>query len=252
MIARDQFYAPDDGPPKQGDILLAGVARLVAVETYTPPAWLALDAYPHTVAKGGRTGNDIRLRIGPALVLTTSHDCHFDKEWNRRVRQLVKAGVEQQEAERQAEEDQTLDRAFMASPLVNPDDLGGDRRQLMAGKYLGYFPIPASEDGLIPETVADLTYRVTLDRLDVVRIACISPAAQTILRYSLASLDALRSPKVGFDLEAVIGQRIERVESNSSNPLEVELHLENGETIKLLKQPGGPEPGPARTRGPGQ
>ena len=187
MIARDQFYAPDNGPPKQGDVLLAGVARLVGVE-----------------------------------------------------------------AERQAEEDQTLDRAFMASPLISPDDVGVDRRQLMDGKILGYFPIPESEDGLIPETVADLTYRVTLDRLDVVRIACISPSAQTILRYLLARLDALRSPTIGFDLEAVIGQRIEHVESNSSNPLEVELYLKNGETIKPLKQPGGPEPGLARTRGPGQ
>lgn len=252
MIARDQFYVPDDGPPKQGDILLAGVARLVAVDAYTPRAWLPLDVYTHAVASGGLTGNDIRLRIGPALVLTTSHDCHFDKEWNRRVRQLVKGGVDQQEAERIAEEDPTLDRAFVASPLISPDDLGVDRRQLMDGKVLGYFPIPASEDGLIPETVADLTYRVTLDRLDVVRIACISLEAQTILRYSLARLDALRSPTVGFDLEAVIGQRIERVESSSSNPLEVDLYLENSEIVRLLKQPGGPEPGPARTRGPGQ
>ena len=118
MIARDQFYVPDDGPPKQGDILLAGVARLVAVDAYTPRAWLPLDVYTHAVASGGLTGNDIRLRIGPALVLTTSHDCHFDKEWNRRVRQLVKGGVDQQEAERIAEEDPTLDRAFMAAPSL--------------------------------------------------------------------------------------------------------------------------------------
>lgn len=251
MISADQFYVANEGAPKQGDILLAGVARLVASEKFTPGAWQALDAHDIAIPGARPQGDDLRLSAGPALVLATSHDCHFDKEWNRRRQKLMREGIGEDEANRQAESDVSLDRTFNASPLVPPADLCLDIRQLMAGKILGYFPVPASGDGLVPEAVADLTYKVTLDRLDVVRVACIAPDAQTKLRYALARLDALRAPSVGFDVESVIGHRIERVTSSGPNPLVVELHLESGDTITLLKQPGGPEPGPARTRPPG-
>lgn len=252
MIAADQFYAANDGPPKQGDILLAGVTRLVAAEKFTPLAWRELDAHDVVVAEARQGGEDLRLSVGEALVLATSHDCHFDKEWNRRRRKLIKEGVDELEADRQAEADASLDRTFSASPLVHADDLGLDIRQLLAGRIVGYFPVPASDDSLVPQTIADLTYRVTLDRLDVVRVACMMPEAQAELRYALARLDALRAPTVGFEFEAVIGQRIEHVTTSGTNPLVIELHLEGGGKIELLKQPGGPEPGPARTRPPGQ
>jgi hypothetical protein len=251
VISADQLYVANDGPPKQGDILLAGVARLVAAEKFTPPAWRPLDVHDVVIESGGQGGNDLQLCAGPALVLATSHDCHFDKEWNRRRRELVKAGVEEQEAGRLAEADTSLDRTFNASPLVDPGELSTDRRQLMDGKIVGYYPVPASADGLVPEAVADLTYRVTLDRLDVVRVACISPEGQAGLRYALARLDALRAPSIGFEIEAVVGRPIERVAFPKANPLVIELHLEGGDTIELLQQPGGPGPGLARTQPPG-
>jgi hypothetical protein len=56
----------------------------------------------------------------------------------------------------------------------------------------------------VPEAVVDLTYRVTLDRLDIVRVTSVGKEARSQLRYSLARLDALRAPSVGFDLEAVV------------------------------------------------
>ncbi len=251
MIPADQFYAPADGPPQQGDILLAGVARLVAEDRFTPPQWSPLDAYDVTVSSTGAVNGEIRLATGPALVMVTSHDCHFDKDWNRRRSALIKDGVAEADAERLADEDASLDRTFTASPLLRPDDLQVDRGNLMAGRVLGYLPVPPSADGLVPEAVVDLTYRVTLDRLDIVRVASVSAAARGQLRYALTRLDSLRAVTVGFEIEAVVGRHIEAVTFLSSNPLLVRLELDDGSVIELLQQPTDPGEGPARPAPPG-
>jgi hypothetical protein len=251
VIAADAFYVPAEGPPKQGDILLAGVARMVAEDRFTPPQWARLDAYDITVPAPGGGHPDLRLTAGPALVMVTSHDCHFDKEWNRRRSQLIKKGVPPAEAERSASEDTSLDRAFTACPLLRPEELDVDRGNLVAGKLLGYLPVPASADGLVPEAVVDLTYRVTLDRLDVVRVGSISAAARAQLRYALTRLDSLRAVTVGFEIEAVVGKHIETVSFPASNPLLVRLGLDDGSTIELLQQPADPDEGPARAAPPG-
>ena len=251
MIAPDAFYVPADGPPQQGDILLAGVARLVAEDRFTPPQWSGLDAYDVTVASPSGEHDELRLAAGPALVMVTSHDCHFDKEWNRRRAALIKDGVPEAEADRLAGEDLSLDRAFTASPLLRPDDLAVDRGNLMAGKVVGYLPVPASIDGLVPEAVVDLTYRVTLDRLDIVRVASISAAARAQLRYALTRLDSLRAVAVGFEIEAVLGRHIESVSFPTSNPLLVRLELDDGSAIELVQQPTDPGEGPARAAPPG-
>jgi hypothetical protein len=251
MSAAD-FYAPNLGPIRQGDILLAGVARLVADDRFTPSAWGRLDAFDVSVAGARHDGGDLLLTSGPALVMATSHDCHLDKDWNRRRNSLIKAGVSEDEAEAAAEGDQSLDRAFNASPLIYPEEPGLDRGNLMAGKILGYLPVPASDDGLIPESIVDLSYRVTLDRLDVARVACVSDVVRGQLRYALVSLDTLRARALGFEVEAVVGRRIDDVTIPAANPLLVQLKLEDGDTIELLQQPAEPETGPARTRPPGR
>lgn len=251
MIHSRDFYAGTDGPPQQGDILLAGVSRLVAEDRYTPPQWSPLDAFDVTIPGRSDDAPDLRLAAGTSLVMVTSHDCHFDKEWNRRRSQLIKSGLTEEAAGREASEDPTLDRTFTASPLLRPDNLDVDRGNLMAGRMLGYLPVPASADGLIPEAVVDLTYRVTLDRLDIVRLACLSPAARAQLRHALARLDALRSVSVGFEIEAVVGRHIASVTFPSANPLTVRLHLDDGTTIELLQQPSDPTRGPAREAPPG-
>ena len=250
MISAAEFYAPDAGPLKQGDVLLAGVARLVADDRFTPTAWGRLDAFDVTIAGARHDAGDLSLASGPALVMVTSHDCHFDKDWNRRRTALIKAGASEEEAERVVEDDESLDRTFNGSPLIYPDELGLDRGNLMGGKMVGYLPVPAHDDGLVPESVVDLTYKVTLDRLDVVRVACVSDVARAQLRYALARLDSLRAPSLGFEIEAVVGRQIEKVTISKPNPLLVRLQLEGGDTIELLQQPGEPAPGPARTRPP--
>lgn len=252
MIPADAFYVAADGPPRQGDVLLAGVARLVGPDRFTPKQWTDLDVHDVRITSSGPSGSpesssgELRLAAGPALVMVTSHDCHFDKEWNRRRSALVKEGVEPAEAERRAAEDETLDRTFTASPLLRPGDLDVDRGNLMAGKVVGYLPVPASADGLVPEAVVDLTYRVTLDRLDIVRVASISNLAQAELRYALARLDSLRAVALGFEIESVVGRQIDKVEIPSQNPLAVYLHLDDGSTIELLQPPADPAPAPGR------
>ena len=249
MIPADEFFEDNAGPPRQGDILLAGVARLVAEDRYTPQAWVSLDAADVTVDLPN-LDDPLRLATGPALVMVTSHDCHFDKEWNRLRNSLIKRGLDGDAATRTADDNETLDRTFTASPLVIPSDLALDRGNLMAGRVVGYLPVPASPDGLVPEAVVDLTYRATLDRLDIVRVTCISWTARARLRYALARLDSLRATTVGFELEAVVGRHIEQVSFPKQQPLSVRLHLDDGHHIDLLQQPAELTDGPAR-RAPG-
>ena len=251
MIPAERFYLDGLGPPRQGDILLAGVSRLVADDRFSPPAWDRLDSHDIT-AHGARDGSDLWLETGAALVMVTSHDCHFDKEWNQRVRSLIREGVDEREAQRIAEADQTLDRTFNASPLVYPDEVNRDRGNLMTGRIVGYLPVPASLDGVIPEAVVDLTYRVTLDRLDVVPVKAISAEPRMQLRYALAQLDTLRATAAGFELERVVGRHIERVSFPRERPLFVRLHLDDGSEIDLLQPAAEPDDeAPGRTLPPG-
>lgn len=247
MIAPERFYTAKEGPPKQADILSAGVSRLIAPDRFTPSAWDALDEHHLQVAGEGPSRPPLNLATGHALVMVTSHDCHFDKEWNRRVRQLMKDGYDEAEASDLAEADETLDRTFTASPLLDPADVDVDRGNLMAGRVLGYLPVPASDAGLVPEAVVDLTYRCTLDRMDIARLACVSNEVRAQLRFALARLDSLRSPEIGFRIEEVLGKEISDVVIPKSNPLVVEFHFGDGTTIKLLQRPGEPGPGPGGT-----
>ena len=249
MTDAADFFTVANGPPRQGDILLAGVSRLVAVDRCSPPGWEQLDLYDVRVSPDDGEEPPLRIAAGPALVMVTSHDCHFDKDWNRRRGQLIREGLGEAEAESVAGADPALDRTFNASPLIRPADVDRSHDDLTKGRVLGYLPVPASDDGAIPEAVVDLTYRVTLDRLDVRKIVSVSEVVRTQLRYVLARLDSLRATKVGFDLEDVVGRRIVDVTFPTRDPLSVKLHLEGGSVITLLQQPAEPDDdGPARTQ----
>jgi hypothetical protein len=238
------FFVNADVPLQQGDVLLAGVARYLGPDQFTPGAWQELEPLHADLEDDGWTA---RLAAGPCLVMATSHDCHFDKQWNQRRKDLIADGLSEAEAEEIASNDPELDRTFQASPLVRPELLGVDLGNLMAGRMVGYLPVPASSDGRIPEAVIDLTYRCTLDRADVVRVSSVTDSARARLRQSLAHLDALRSTTLGFTVEEVLGRSIARVELPSRDPLVVRLHLDDGTVIDLFKRPAEPAPTPART-----
>lgn len=250
MTATEGYFVQSEGPLRQGDILLAGVSRLVGADGHRPPAWDQIEQSLVTIESGKTDGSPQMIAAGPALVMVTSHDCHFDKEWNRRRTALIKSGLDAAEAERLAEEDRTLDRTFVASPLLDPADVDLDQGNLRAGRVVGYLPVPASSDGLVPEAVVDLSYRCTLDRTDVIRVASVGETARGELRYALARLDSLRAVQVGFKVEDVIGRSIVNVEVPKRNPILLRFHLDDGTTVDLLQQPAEPGPGPARSATP--
>ncbi len=179
------------------------------------------------------------------MVLT--HDCQLEKEWNQRVRELERSGMSTERAETEATADATLDRTLVVSPLVDQNELRDGRGNLLAGKVIGYLPVPAHPDNLVAECVADLTYQCTVDRLDVVKIVSITETARKQLRYALIQLDALRTADLGFEVEAVVGRTIHKVEVPARDPLTVHIHLDDGQVIQLLQQPGSLDQETGRT-----
>jgi hypothetical protein len=245
MIAAESFYAPEAGGLQQGDILLAGVTRITGDDGYSPPQWEFLDTHHVQVAGVKPDSSAVRFFAGFGLVMVTSHDCQLEKEWNRRRSDLIAEGRTEEEAA--AEADPTLDRTLLASPLVDPEDIAVDQGNLLAGHVVGYVPVPASPDELVPQCVVDLSYRCTLDRFDVVRVASVTALARSQLRYALVRMDALRTPNLGFAVEDVIGRSIQHAEVPRKDPLTVLLILDDGSTIELLQQPGEPQGASARS-----
>ncbi|RIK10608.1 MAG: hypothetical protein DCC49_02845 [Acidobacteria bacterium] len=241
MIPPEDFYVKTGNAFRQGDILLSGVSRLTTQDPHYPPEWDEFDE--HHVDIEGR----LYVLAGPALVMVTSHDCAMEKEFQRRRKALIAGGYSEDDAERIADNDPTLDRTIHVSPLVDPADLKIDPGNLRAGRVVGYFPVPASADGLVPEALVDLTYRCTVDVFGVTRVASISETARSQLRFHIARLDALRSPELGFGIEEVVGKQILDVEIPQSNPLLVRLRLDDESVVELMQRPGEPrDDGPAR------
>jgi len=246
MMSTDDFYEWHE-EPRQEDIVLCGISLIIADDRYSPPQWEPLDAHFLEMSDALGTGPSLGLaaRIGLTMVIT--HDCQLDKEWNRRLRELKGSGTLREHAERKATSDVSLDRTLIMSPLVDPSDLGRGKGNLLAGKVIGYLPVPAHPDSLLPECVSDLTYKGTIDRLDVAKIVSISEAARKQLRYALIQLDALRTADLGFDVEAVVGRTIQKVDVPARNPLTVRLQVDDGQAIQLLQQPGAPDQDNGRT-----
>ncbi|MHB8290368.1 MAG: hypothetical protein ACYDEY_14280 [Acidimicrobiales bacterium] len=239
-MSPDDFYEWHE-EPRQGDIVLCGVSRIIADDRHSPPQWESLDAHFLEIDDAWETGRSFGVAAGIGLAMVTTHDCQLDKEWNQRVRELERTGMLREGAEREAASDVSLDRTLAVSPLVDPSDLRGGRGNLLAGKVIGYLPVPTHPDNLVTECVVDLTYQCTIDRLDVAKIASITEAARKQLRYALIQLDALRTAELGFEVEAVVGQTIQRVEVPGRDPLTVRLQLDDGRVIQLLQQPGTPD-----------
>lgn len=241
----EDFFFPADGPLNQGDILIAPIARVAAPDLFVPDKWDRLDQDEHHTDRRAVDGQDIFLLSGRELVMVTSHDCHHDKDWNTEVRRLVQAGESQDDAERIAEGNSSLDRTFHASPLVPVADFPADQQgNLRAGKVVGYFPVPTSPDEAFPDCVVDLTYRCTVDRLAISnRRWCLSRSARDRLRYAIARFDSFRSVELSERLESAIGREITDVQVDKGSGIKVTLTLDDGTTLDLVQPPSEPEPG---------
>jgi hypothetical protein len=261
----ERFYSQANEAPQQGDILLGAVARVIADDAFSPARWAMLDEHRATLAPAEQVGPIevpvLRVAAGRGFVMVCSHDCGLDKEFNAVVDELTDpAGAHplaEVDAVAQAEGRTDLDRSFTVSPLVRPDKVlvAGepvDQGSLMGGHIVGYLPVPAlvvNGMEIIPESVVDLSYRTTLDRLAYTqRITCVSEAARERLRFALARLDVLRTLNLEIELSAAVGQEIQSAKVSKKNPLIVELVLGDGSKVHLLQTPGSPEPSPrART-----
>ncbi len=248
MMSPDDFYEWHE-EPRQGDIVLCGVSRIIAEDHHSPSQWESLDAHFLQVDDAWDAGRALGIAAGIGLAMVVTHDCQLDKEWNQRVRELEKGGMEKYESEGKASADSTLDRTLVVSPLVDPAELRGGLGNLLAGKVIGYLPVPTHPEQLVTDCVVDLTYQCTIDRLDVVKVTSVSELARKQLRYALIQLDALRAADLGFEVEAVVGRTIQKVEVPARDPLMVRIQLDDGNVIQLLQQPGSPDQETGRASG---
>ncbi|WP_419553865.1 hypothetical protein [Candidatus Poriferisodalis sp.] len=244
-MSADECYETADGPLKQGDILIAPVARVCSKDFFVPDRWDRLDQTENTVDRAAVGEQDIYVASGRSLVMVTTHDCHHDKEWNQERTRLIRNGVDPELASTIAEDNNKLDRAFQASPLVPLEDLDAGRHgDLRAGRIAGYFPLPPPSDGAFPECVVDLTYRCTIDRKSIEqRRWGLSIPARARFRFAIASFDSFRTFELTEQIETVIGKTIESVNVGSAGPLMVELVLSDGATLQLVQSPIEPDPG---------
>jgi len=260
VTAVDGVYRTDDRAPlQQGDVLLAPVARIAAASsaaTVGPSA--ALDQQLTPLDGPEPSIPAVRVAAGWGPVVVVSHDCHLDKEFNRRYRELRAAGAKKGAAIADAAADPSLDRWLVVSPILDlaavtdPGDTSSVAAASAAhqGTVIGYLPVPPNVDRGIVGGVADLNWQATIDRAAIVaRLASMTERGRSALRMALARTTALRTPEVGFALEDIIGDRIMGARQVSDAPLLVELQLQTNGAITLLAQPGEPPAGgPQRTR----
>lgn len=246
------FYGSDDPPLQQGDIVLAPIGRLQQPTSTRPARWQTLDQREVEIGFPSPMG-PVSSVLGYAVAIVTTHDCQMDKEFIERIRQLRKGTqLPLDQAEQLAEADADLDRYINVSPLVPLSAVRADETNLRDNSVIGLFHIPERRERGIEESVADLTYRATVDRHTVVeRLATLSETARLHLRYGLARLDSFRTPRIGFELEEAVGKRIASVSRHEANPLVVVLELADGTSLELVQQPAEIRTGgPSRTATP--
>ena len=217
-----------------------GSLRTIA---HSPPSGSRLDAHFLQVEDAWEAGRALGIAAGIGLAMVVTHDCQLDKEWNQRVRELEKGGMpnERMPNSKPLPMRHSTERSWSVRSSI-PADLRGGRGNVMAGKVIGYLPVPKHPDELVDECVVDLTYQCTVDRLDVVKVTSVSEVARKQLRYALIQLDALRTTDLGFEVEAVVGRTIQKVEVPDRDPLTVRIQLDDGQG----------HPAPPATRFPDQ
>ena len=243
MMSPDDFYEWHE-EPRQGDIVLCGVSRIIANDRHSP---LPVGVPRRTLPPGGRclgsregAGHRRRHRScdGRHPRLSTRQGVEpagsrAAEGWNGRRTSRTRSHVPMRHS---------TERSSSARSSIPPTFVGGVATCLQ-GRVIGYLPVPTHPEQLVTECVVDLTYQCTVDRLDVVKVASVSEAARKQLRYALIHLDALRTADLGFEVEAVVGRTIQKVEVPARDPLTVRILLDDGNVIQLLQQPGIPGPG---------
>jgi len=185
--------------------------------------------------------------------MVISHDCHLDKEFNKLVRRLrEKEQLPLKEAAAIAERDRSLDRFVSVCPVLPISTFSDQAVDAASGRVIDLFHLPADEGREWAESVVDLSYRATVDRLFIEhRRVVLSEEARMRLRFAIARAETFRSSEIGFQLEQVINKRIRDVRQDPANPIGVEIETWDGTTVRLVQQPAEPPAnGPQRTAVP--
>ncbi len=262
MAASQDTYRGDSiRPLQQGDIFItSGVVRLAPTsDSFAPPAWIDSDQIRNKLAEPTPLTPGLDSVGGRALVMVLSHDCHLDKEINIAAQALLRAdpNLGENDAYAAVENDDTLDRFVIVSPLVDLDLLPVARNQnarvgLLSGRTVGYFPLPQAPSLNLDGVVVDLSYRATVDRLTLTRrLTSLTDPARLRLRYALARMDSLRTPDLNSDFQEAVGQKIIDVKLPSKGQQTIKLVLDNGKTLEVLPKPGDTtQDGPRRRKIP--
>lgn len=174
--------------------------------------------------------------LAPVLVL--SHDCHLEKDFNERFRELVAGGTPEERARDFASAEPALDPYAVVAPLQPYSSVPAHRHAaIRAGDRIGYFALDTLPgDG--GDYVVDLGRACTVSVRLLPRRAKIASLAQepvSDLRYKLAEAYAMRDLAVLTELQSMVGHRILHVEAlpKSKKKSALVLHLENGEIVHL-------------------
>lgn len=257
MALQRTFSTEKTRPLQQGDIFLtSGVVRVICANSvFTPPAWVDFDQRQSQLAQAHPSMEGLDSIGGRALVMVLSHDCQLDKEINSFVRLQMKVNkdLSEEEAFVLAEANDDLDRYVVVSPLVDLNLLSASRNDdakadLLSGRTVGYFPIDDEPELGLADTVVDLSYRATVDRLSLTRrLVSLSDPARLQLRYALARMDSLRTPDLNSDFANAVGQKIISIDLPKRGSQIIRLILENGTGLEVLPKPGNTaQGGPAR------
>jgi hypothetical protein len=231
---------------RQGDVVLAPATVLLSANeapdadaSPLPPQHLGDRVETRLWSQPTRRAPDVVAETVFAPVLVLSHDCHLEKDFNERVRALVRDdGVPLDDAIAQASADESLDPAAVVAPLQPYSEIPWHRHAgVRSGDRIGYYALDALPgDG--GDYVVDLGRACTVSvRLlpQAAKVASLSPESAAELRYKLAEAYAIRDLSVIAELEAMIGHRILRAEAlpKSRKKSAVVFHLDNGELIHL-------------------
>ncbi|HEX6038173.1 hypothetical protein, partial [Longimicrobium sp.] len=108
---------------RQGDVVLAPSAVLLAGheaaadDVPAPPRLGERRLSLPWRLDGSPLAPDVLVETLLAPVLVLSHDCHLEKDFNERVRELIAAGMAQEEALDVASSDPALDPFAVVAPL---------------------------------------------------------------------------------------------------------------------------------------
>ncbi len=77
MMSPDEFYEWHD-EPRQGDIVLCGVSRIIAEDRHSPAQWESLDAHFLQIDDAWQAGRALGVAAGIGLAMVVTHDCQLD------------------------------------------------------------------------------------------------------------------------------------------------------------------------------